>query len=260
MRAITQYQVNGITVSCLTDGGFTFPEKVFPDVATGLRDARLHAAGLNGIDTSFNCYVLQYPDGSISMVDTGCGSKFGENGGAMLGLLGQLGINPVDVGRIIFTHLHSDHCGGALDGDVLRFPDAQVVLHSKEAAFWRSQDVAGAQVLALCKTVKTVTDGDDLGDGLRVWALPGHTPGHMGLRLGELALVGDVVHSEALQFADPQLCPIYDSDPDQARQSRRHALENVADDGLVWSGCHMLGPDKFALLQRAGNGFHRVPL
>ena len=260
MDGVSRYQVGQISVMCLTDGGANFPAKIFPSVDDALRATRLSDAGLSEIQTNFNCYVLQYPDGRVKMIDTGFGTKVVSAGGQMRALLEGLGIAPADVSQIVFTHLHNDHCGGAMDHDGLVFPNAEIILHVDEAAHWAGTDVAAGQLLAASKNTRTVEDGADLGDGLTVWALPGHTPGHMGLRLGELAFVGDVVHSEALQLPDPTTSSIYDVDAAAALKSRILALENVADHGLIWTGCHMLGPQKFARLKRVGQGFVRVPL
>lgn len=260
MDGVSRYQVGQISVTCLTDGGANFPTKIFPSVDDTLRAARLSDAGLSEIQTNFNCYILQFPDGRIKMIDTGCGTNFGPAGGQMRALLGALGIATVDVLQIFFTHLHSDHCGGAMDDDGLVFPNAEVIPHVDEAAHWAGRDMAAGQLLAASKNTSTVEDGADLGDGLTVWALPGHTPGHMGLRLGELAFVGDVVHSEALQLPDPTTSSIYDVDAAAALKSRFLALDTVADHDLIWTGCHMLGPQKFARLKRVGQGFARVPL
>lgn len=260
MDGVSRYQVGQTEVICLTDGGKSFAPDVFPTVDALLRASRLADAGLDDIRTSFNCYVLRFSDARVALVDTGCGTAFGPAGGHMRGLLGGLGITPQDVSRIIFTHLHSDHCGGAINGDTLVFPNAQIIVHTDEAAYWTGRDVHAGKLLAAARDIKLVQDGDDLGDGLTAWALPGHTPGHMGVRLRELALVADVVHSEALQLPDPLTGPTYDMDAALAQKSRRLALETVADQGLVWSGCHMLGPEKFARLERCGQGFARVAL
>ena len=126
---------------------------------------------------------------------------------------------------------------------------------------WRGQDKPGGQVLAVYDRVRLVEDGADLGHGIRLWHLPGHTPGHCGLRIGSnLVLVGDIVHSEALQLPQPALRPMFDVDPAQAAASCTAALTEIADGGLVWSGSHMLGPDKFARLVRDGAGFRRQPV
>ena len=259
MQGVARFQAGAVEVLCLTDGGTVFGPEVFPDLPAVTRAAFLADAGLTDVQTEFNAYVLRFSDGRITLVDTGCGAIFGPRGGRLAGLLKALEIAPADVSRIIFTHLHGDHCGGALDDGRLVFPDAEIVIHKAESAHWQGKDAPGGRLLGLVQA-RLVEDGADLGDGIRVWALPGHTPGHMGLRLDGLVLVGDVIHSEALQLPDPHNATKYDVDPAAALQSRTQALAEVADQGLIWSGSHMLGPQKFARLTRDGAGFRRVAL
>ena len=140
------------------------------------------------------------------------------------------------------------------------FPNARVMLNTAEHAHWAMQDAAGAKVIsAYADQTTLVEDGAEVMPGVNLWHLPGHTPGHSGLRIGNhMVLVADVMHSEALQIGDPRLCPVYDMNPAQAVDSRLMALQHVADHGLIWSGSHMLGPQKFARLVQIGDGYVRV--
>ncbi|MCG3267609.1 MBL fold metallo-hydrolase [Yoonia sp. I 8.24] len=258
MVATARYTVGDTEVICITDGGTSFPADVFPSLTETQRQERLDMAGLTEIKTAFNCYVLRSGNGGITLVDTGCGAAFGDDAGALPAQLVALNIAAADVTRIIFTHLHSDHCGGAMHGDTLLFPNAKILLHQAEASYWSGKDAPGGRLLGRASNIITVADDAELDDGLRVWALPGHTPGHMGLRLGDLALVGDIVHSEALQLPDPTTATIYDCDQPLATHSRLRALAAVAHENLVWSGSHMLGPDKFARLRADGPAYERI--
>lgn len=262
MDGIASYRVAGYVIHCLKDGGQTFEKKVFPEVSDDLRAARLSAAGLTAIDTEFNVYLLHHDSGQIDLIDTGCGALFGANGGALPTRMAALGITPGDVDRVIFTHLHGDHCGGALHDGAVVFGAAEVILHRDEAAYWAGRDGTAAQVLqAYAGRIQTVTDGVPLGAGMTAWGLPGHTPGHMGLRLaGGVVLVGDILHSAALQLPDPAVSSIYDVDPQTALESRQTALAEIAEAGLIWSGSHLVGVDKFLKLQKDGAGYRAMPL
>ncbi|WP_425074626.1 MBL fold metallo-hydrolase [Sagittula sp. S175] len=256
-EGVDRYSIGGVEVICLTDGGTVFGEEVFATLDADARAARLDKAGLDGIRSEFNAYVLRHA-GGIDLVDTGCGAHFGAKAGHLASLLAHLGIAEGDVGRVIYTHLHRDHVGGSMREGALVYPRAEVLLHAAEAAHWT--EGLGAEMLAASERVTTLKDGADLGHGIALWHLPGHTPGHCGLRIGNLALVGDIVHSEALQLPEPGLSPVYDTDGAQAATTRRGALERIAREGLVWSGSHMLGPLKFARLAAVGEGFARVTL
>ncbi|MBP0482957.1 MBL fold metallo-hydrolase [Sagittula salina] len=257
MQGLDRFQSGAVEVICLTDGDTVFAPEVFAGLPAETRAARLTAAGLDVTASQFNAYVLRHA-GGIDLVDTGCGSLMGEKAGRMAALLAALDIAPDDVSRVIYTHLHGDHVGGSLSDGALVYPDAEVLLHRAEAVHWQGSDGMGARMLAQSQRITLLEDGADLGHGMTLWHLPGHTPGHCGLRMGPLALVADIVHSEALQLPDPALSSSYDSDPALAAQTRRAALETVAREDLIWSGSHMLGPQKFARLEQAGEGFRRI--
>lgn len=256
---VDRMQCGSVEVICLTDGDATFGAEVFPSVAAEARERCLAAAGLEVIAADFNAYLLRHADG-IDLVDTGCGALYGAQAGRLFSLLAQLGIAPGDVSRLIFTHLHGDHVGGALQDGALVFPQAEVLLHRAEEAHWRGSDKLAGQFLSMVETPVLLEDGADLGHGMTLWHLPGHTPGHSGLRLDGAVLLGDILHSEALQLPDPDASPTYDTDPAMAAETRRVALAEVARDGLIWSGSHMRGPSKFARLHAVDAGYARVSL
>ncbi|MCE8508016.1 MBL fold metallo-hydrolase [Ruegeria pomeroyi] len=248
-------------VDCLVDGGMTFGTDVFANVAPARQAELLGAAGLSAAVTEFNAYLMRHDDGRIWLVDTGCGSICGPEGGQLPDRLASAGIAPGEISRVILTHLHADHCGGLLGPGAALFADAEILLHPDEVAHWRDTEAPGAQVLKTCADrLRLIGSDADLGADVRVWALPGHTPGHFGLRIGDdLVLAGDIVHSEALQLPDPENATQFDVDPAQALASRRAALAEIAERNLVWSGSHLIGA-KFARLDRAGDGFAKLEI
>lgn len=257
MDGISQITVPGFDVWCLEDGTHSFDADVFPGLSLEEQESRLSAAGESEIRTAFNVFLILGEDGTLTLVDTGCGSHFGPGAGALSTRLTALSIDPAKINNLVFTHLHTDHCGGALWDDAKAFPNATIYLHGAEWAYWRDQDALARQVLAVYDdALVEVSDGDAIAPGLNVWSLPGHTPGHIGLRVGDgLVIVGDVVHAQHLQMGEPRLCPTYDMDPMTATDSRLNALREVADRGLTFGGSHILGPTKFAKLAEVGDGF-----
>lgn len=120
-----------------------------------------------------------------------------------LALLRSLGIEAEDVDVVVCTHLHYDHCGCNR-----LFPGATVIAQRRELEYALNpksklmqreffSPAAGFEPPFDPAQFKLV-DGDlDLGSGLLLMTLPGHTPGSQGVLVqtsqGPLALAGDLV-------------------------------------------------------------------
>jgi glyoxylase-like metal-dependent hydrolase (beta-lactamase superfamily II) len=74
---------------------------------------------------------------------------------------------------------------------------------------------------------------------------PGHTPGHVSVRLrggdAEAVITGDLMH-HPIQMAEPDWCSHFDVDPDQARKTRRGFCERYADRPVTVLGTHFHHP------------------
>src|SRR5690606_18917709 len=94
--------------------------------------------------------------------------------------------------------------------------------------------------------LKSFAPGDLLSEGVASLALPGHTPGHEGYMLtsqGKQLLVwGDVIHSHAVQFLNPQVSIDFDSDQEQAITTRKKILERAAQEKFWIAGAHLPFP------------------
>jgi len=155
-----------------------------------------------------NIYVFVDDDGQVSLVDTGTTSsvKRAEAGLALMGK--SLG----DVTRIVLTHAHGDHAGGA--AKLSGMTGAPVSIHTTDAPFARagqapSRDGStfmGRLMNRLGKRgngfpevviAEEFDDGDILpiAGGLRVVHTPGHTPGHVSLlhETSEVLVTGDSI-------------------------------------------------------------------
>lgn len=101
--------------------------------------SKVYPADENNLcDLSLRCLLLEEGDRRI-LVDTGIGSKQDEKFNTihhhrgmhqLLLSLAQAGFRPEDITDVLFTHLHFDHCGGAVIKDAIGrsfhvFPQAQ---------------------------------------------------------------------------------------------------------------------------------------
>lgn len=133
---------------------------------------------------------------SLTLIDAGAGGSLGPTAGNLAATLAGVGNAPDTVTRLVFSHLHPDHIGGAVTGDVATFANATVHVSAIERAFWTDPananavpeamkswfDLAGQVLAAYGDRVQTFDGDADLGGGLSVVAMPRHTPGSASVR------------------------------------------------------------------------------
>ena len=201
-----------------------------------------------------NVTLLRTEDATI-LVDTGAGPKpraFLPNGDArLLEDLARVDVVPEDIDVVVHTHLHVDHVGwtGA-------FPNASYVVHEDDWAYFMTEASLAErphlrEKLLPLQRVERVTGETEIAPGVRVQPTPGHTPGHMSVRAGNLAVIGDLAAHE-LQIADPDLVFVNDLDPQLAAATRRRVIAELAEEGAVVIAGHFYGRGRF---ERAGKGF-----
>jgi glyoxylase-like metal-dependent hydrolase (beta-lactamase superfamily II) len=200
------------------------------------------------------------------LVDTGVGPEprgFMPGAGArLIDELARLRVRPEDLDVVVHTHLHVDHVGW--DGF---FPTARYVVHQDDWSFFMNSESLARRphlvekVVPLEKAgrVELLTGEGEVSTGVRAVPTPGHTPGHMTVRLESegdaLVILGDAVVHE-VQVADPDI--VYASDEDQALavETRKGLLSDLADDGAVVIASHFAGAGRFG---RTEGGFSWLP-
>ena len=212
------------------------------------------------------------------LVDTGLGNdKTGRivptwNGRKddFLERLAATGFGPDDVDIVVNTHLHVDHVGWntrLVDGVwVPTFPKARYVTGRIDFSYWRDQtgDAEHRQVfedsvrpVADAGLYDLIDDGDEIVPGLNAVATPGHSIGHMSLKLRsgdqEAVLGGDVLH-HACQLAHPEWSSTPDYDQRQSAATRRLFFAKLAGTPTLFFAGH--APDGIGgFIARDGEGF-----
>ncbi|MGV9350298.1 MBL fold metallo-hydrolase [Streptomyces spiralis] len=171
------------------------------------------------------------------------------------------GFPPDSVDLVILTHLHADHVGWntqKTDGDwVPTFPHARYLTSRTEREFWAGYDMEEAreqmfrdsvipvEQAGLLDLVDVPAEGVDVAPGLRLLPTPGHTPGHVAVKLtshGRTALItGDCIH-HPVQLAHPAIGACVDIDPEQSETTRRTLLASLADTDTLVLGTHFAPP------------------
>ncbi|MCP1830856.1 glyoxylase-like metal-dependent hydrolase (beta-lactamase superfamily II) [Bradyrhizobium sp. USDA 4532] len=198
-------------------------------------------------------------------------------GSGFLDRLRASGIDPAGIDVVFCTHLHVDHVGWNTRQDNGRwqptFPNARYLFGRRELADWMTQHDAGRappiharaleqSVIPIVEAgrVDLVDDGHQLGPGLRLVPLPGHTSGQMGLMVDyaqhRAIFCGDAVHNP-VQIFQPDLSTSSCADPQLARETRTKILEEAADSGRLVIPAHFRGP-RCAHVRRDGGGYAPV--
>ncbi|WP_224813609.1 MBL fold metallo-hydrolase [Hasllibacter sp. MH4015] len=185
-----------------------------------------------------------------------------------LAALTAAGATPDEVDYVFCTHLHVDHVGWntrLLDGRwVPTFPNARYLLPKADLAMFEDNPhpMYDESILPVIEAGQAEEVGPDhaLGDHVTLISTPGHTPGHVSVRIRsqgqEAVITGDAIHTTP-QCAFPEWHFVYDSDPELAVTSRRHLLESVADSGARVLGTHFQLPS-LGRIRTQGDAFEWV--
>lgn len=203
------------------------------------------------------CLLVQ-AGGKNIVVDTGMGNKLSDKhkaiwrlthpNGDLIAGLGRLGLAPGDISTVVNTHLHADHCGGntcfTADGTLeATFPNAEYLVQRREYEdAMRPNERTSATYISVNWDVlmqsgqMRLLDGDvEIAPGVCGVVTPGHTPGHMSIKLessGQHALyLGDMA-SYAVHFERLGWMTAYDVEPlvtlETKRRWQQWALETGA--------------------------------
>lgn len=184
--------------------------------------------------------------------------------GRFMASLAAAGVGVEDIDYVLCTHLHPDHVGWNTrleDGRwVPTFPKARYLMPQADEAAQRAQkgDMYIESVLPVIEAGQAELVGPDhrLGDEVTLVPTPGHTPGHVSVRIdsgGQVALItGDALHS-SVQCRHPEWHFKYDAEPERAVTSRRALLEEAAESGCTFLGSHFALPSSGRVKSEKGS-------
>lgn len=240
-------------------------------------------AGTGKLIVSIHSYVVRTPRHTI-LVDTCCGngrqrgpdSPFHDLTTDYLANLAAVGLTPGDIDLVFCTHLHVDHVGwNVMERDgrfVPTFPNARYLFNREDFEHRIDYDRTGrgsfATRTAFRECVLPLVDQgrvtfvnsadsleQDLDHDVVLTSLPGHCPGHTGLKVRgagrEGLITGDAIH-HPIQLARPDWYCAADVDPIASSDTRRDLIERLVDrDSILLSG-HFAGATAGRVVSRSG--------
>ncbi len=276
-------RVGDFEITALSDG--TVPLPVFDlltnttpgEVGQLLKDAYVKAP----VDASVNAYLIN-AGSRLIMVDAGSGELYGPTLNKLVASLRAIGYEPSQITDILITHIHTDHSGGLMNGTSMVFPNAVVHVDKREVDYWlnpanrdrspgnkeqlaRLFREAAAKVKPYVDAGKVKTfDGDtQLFPGIRSISTPGHTPGHSFYAVeskGEkIVFWGDIMHVAEVQFPNPAVTIMFDSDSKAAAFQRQKAFADAAKNGYLVAPAHVSFPG-IGRLRPDGKGYRWLPI
>jgi len=228
---------------------------------------------------SVHAFVVRTPDLTV-LVDTCIGNDKDRGGRrpfhmlrtAFLDDLRRAGCPPESVDVVVCTHLHVDHVGWNTRLDdgrwVPTFPRARYLFARKEWEHWSSErDDDTQRIMAdsvgpvLDAGLADLVDMDHrIADEIALEPTPGHTPGHVSVRLrsgdGDAVITGDLMH-HPVQMAEFGWSTTFDSDVEAARVTRRAFCDRYADTPVTVLGTHFHHPTAGRIV-RSGDAYRFV--
>lgn len=273
--------VGDVEVTALYDGFIDLDTKILSNASPAEVQRLLARMFLGGqkVQTAVNAFLVN-AGGKLILVDAGAAKAFGPTLGYIGDNLKAAGYSPEQVDVVLLTHLHADHAAGLLDADGKPlFPNAQVRVAQADHDFWLSEEIAAKAPDGFKPFFKLARDAAapyqaagrwkpfagevEVAPSITAVDAHGHTPGHTAYLIESkgqrLLIVGDAVHSHAVQFARPEVAIEFDSDKKKAVAARKKLFARAAKEKLALAGMHLPFPG-LGHVRTEGKGYAWVPV
>lgn len=216
-------------------------------------------------------FLVETPT-ELLLLDAGLGEyAHGRDVTFLIENIRRAGFEREDVTRVLLSHLHFDHSGGAVVAtghtDQPTFPNAAYVVQRGEI----DAPYDGVSLEARDRVVRTLDDAGQLvtveGDGFVTDEIEhvhtgGHTPDHQIFRLhtgGRIAVFGGDVAPEPGQLRR-RFKAKYDFDPDRAQDERTRIVAEAAEGGHLLLLYHSPREPAAFVDETPGGGVHVEPV
>lgn len=180
-----------------------------------------------------------------------------ERQGTFLDEISSAGFPRDEIDFVACTHLHPDHVGWntmLIDSEWQpTFPNARYLFSSLDWEWLDRQpvtvlgDYCGDSVRPIFAAglADVFVPDHDITDEVRLESTPGHSPGHVSVRISSqnqhAVVTGDLIHHPC-QMARPTWHSTFDFDRQQALGTRQHFLERFCGEPVLVIGSHFATP------------------
>lgn len=268
--SVHTFDVGAASVTAIRDATLALPVgAVGVNAPEGAVTDLLQAYNLPTESVPTNVTVLLVDHGGTrTLIDTGAGDWGFEalvTSGLLVPTLREIGVSPNTVDRVVLSHFHPDHVGGAALGGQPTFPNATYHMSRQEKAFLDgfsgdndTVETALQMLAPILPTVQTYDDGDEIVPGLTAISAVGHTQGHFAFLLeseGErLMIVSDATTHPVVYFEHPEWLFGFDMLPEETVATRRRLQGRAADEGIPLFASHLPFPG-IGMVSRDGDAF-----